>query len=786
MFISYCKLVFRNLVRNKTYGALNILGLAIGIACAGLIFLWVEDELTFDSGFEKRNELYWVREHNTYNGVIRTLDATPALLAPAAKNEIAGIANSCRKANGRFLFGLGEKRIFETGFFVDSSFFSMFGFRFIQGQPATAFNELYSVVITENMARRFFPKDSEVVGKTLRVDNSQDYVVTGVIENPANNATLHFDWLSPFQVHINSKPWIMEQWGSNSVGTYVELQPNANVANINRQLYGFLESKSEGATSRPFLFAMKDWRLRDNFEGVKQTGGRIVFVKLFAIVACIILLVACINFMNLATARSEKRAGEVGVRKALGAARKGLVLQFMGETLLMSLMAVIVGTLIIILVLPGFNTIVEKQMTIHWGNPWHATVLLGIVLVCGVVAGSYPAFYLSSFNPLYAFKGTKIKGGSAATVRKGLVVFQFTVSIVLIISTAIVYLQVQHIKNRDLGYNKNNLLNMALTGNMQPHYEAIKQDLLNTGVVENVALCSNEPMRTSNNTTGFSWEGQDASKDVLISIRNISAAYFSTMNMQLLEGRDFVNNAAADSGSVIVTESLQKAMGAGSAIGKMLENDNTRYRIVGVIKDYVYGDMYGRPDPVVFFNAPDKARFMYVRYKAAVHPETALAKMKNVMKADNPDYPFDYSFVDELFDQRFKSETLVGQLSKLFAVLSVIISCLGLLGLAAYTAEQRTREIGIRKVLGASVMGIARLLSADFVKLVIIAALIAFPLAWWMMAGWLAGYAYRIHISLWIFAAAGVAALAIALATISFQAIKAAVANPVKSLRGGE
>lgn len=788
MFKNYCKLVFRNLLRNKTYGALNIAGLAIGITCAGLIFLWVEDELAYNSSFDKKEQLHWVRVRNNYEGAIRVMDATPAQLAGAIKNEVPGIVNSCRKSNGRFLFALGEKKIYETGFYVDSTFFNMFGFGFVQGNPATAFQNLYSVVITENMAQRFFGNDKQVVGKTLRVDNNQDYIVTGVIKNPPLNASLQFDWLSPFQIFVNRKPWVMREWGANTVGTYVELEKNASVAKIDKQLYGFLGEKNKfnNDPSRPFLFAMKDWRLRDNFENGVQTGGRIVFVKLFAIIACVILLVACINFMNLATARSAKRASEVGVRKALGAVKGNLVGQFIGEALLMSALAVILGVVLIVLVLPFFNMLVEKQAGVALAQPLHLAVLVGVTVVCGLVAGSYPAFYLSSFNPVYVFKGMKVKDSSAINIRKGLVVFQFTVSIVLIISAAIVYQQVQYIKNRDLGYNKNNLVSMNITGNMEPHFEEMRQHLLNTGVIEEVALCSNDPLRTGNNTTGYKWEGKNEAKDILVSIRTITPGYFNVMGLQLQSGRGFYDNMAADSGRVIITAALEKLMGKGSAVGKTIYREEYAYTVAGVVKDYVYGDMYGSPDPVVFYNDHHDTRYMYVRYKAGVQAEAALAAIKVVMKADNPDYPFDYSFVDELFDQRFKSETLVGKLARLFAVLSVFISCLGLFGLAAYTAEQRTREMGIRKVLGATMANITALLCADFLRLITVAALVAFPVAWWFMQGWLQSYAYRIHISIWIFVVAGLSALFIALLTISFQSVKAAMTNPVKSLRGGE
>lgn len=784
MITNYCRILFRHFAKNKSYSLLNILGLAIGIACAGLIFLWVEDEVQYDTFAPKRDQLYWIRENQTYQGLTRTFNSTPPLLGPAMKAEIPGVANFCRRGWGsRPLWSLGEKAVMEDGYSVDPSFFGMFGIQFIEGRAADAFTKLHSLVITEKMARHFFDKGTTAIGKTLRMDNQQAYVISGVIKDLPANSTLQFDWVIPFDVFLQDKAWLMKAWGANSVGTFVELQPDADVNKINQQLYGFIQTKAKDAGARPFLLSMKDWHLRDHFVAGKQTGGRIEYVRLFAIIAWVILLVACINFMNLATARSEKRAHEVGVRKALGAARKSLILQFMGEAMVMAVLAVAAGLVLISLVLPAFNTLVEKQLTVSLGRPWHLGGIMVITLFCGLVAGSYPAIYLSSFRPLLVLKGMKAKGSHAIWIRKGLVVFQFTISIVLIAGTAIVYLQVQHIRSRDLGYDKNHLVSMRLTGTMQKDFDVIRHHLLNTGVVEEAALSSNESFQTNNNTSGYTWEGKDEDKDVLISYRKISPQYIATMGMHLSEGRLFYNNQAADSSSILITESLARQMGKGSAIGKTILDGEDAYRVIGVIKDYVYGDMYGQPDPVVFFYAPQSTNYLYVRYKAAVPAAEALAQIKKVLAKDNPAYPFDYEFVDDQFNEQFASEALIGHLSRLFALLSMVISCLGLFGLAAYTAERRTREIGIRKVLGASVAGITRLLSVDFLKLVLVAAMIAFPLAWWVMHSWLANYAYRITINWWVFAIAGLSAMGIALLTIGVQSVKAALANPVKSLR---
>jgi len=428
--------------------------------------------------------------------------------------------------------------------------------------------------------------------------------------------------------------------------------------------------------------------------------------------------------------------------------------------------------------------LVQKELTIGIGNPAHIAALVGITLACGLIAGSYPALYLSSFNPVYVFKGMKIKNGSAALVRKGLVVLQFTVSIILIISTVIIYQQVQHIKNRDLGYNKNNLITMPIRGNMIKDYAVIKQDLLNTGVVENTALNSMNTLYTGDNgpSNMLSWAGKNPNTNVLLSFRSVSPDFIATAGMTLAAGRDFANEKT-DSMNVLITEAFEKLMGQGSAVGKTITFQTYTWHVVGVVKDFVYGDMYGSPDPVLFACNTPQANLLYVRIKQQQGTEEALAKIEAVMKKDNAAYPFEYTFLDDQFNQLFSSEMLIGKLSRVFAALAIIISCLGLFGLAAYTAERRTKEIGIRKVLGASVAGITRLISKEFVQLVFISSVIAFPIAWWAMYKWLQGYAYRVNINWWVFAIAGAAAMLIALATISFQSIKAGLMNPVKSLR---
>ena len=793
MIKNYLKTTLRNLWRNKSYSFLNIFGLAIGIACAGLIFLWVESEVTWDNFNAKKNRLYFVDENQKYDAYTATFGSTPGLLGPAMQKEIPGVANTCRTSEGEmsYLFSIGDKSMYASGKFVEPSLFSMFTLPFVQGSASSAFKQLYSLVITEQTAKKFFGEAKNAVGKTVRVNNDHDYVVTGVIKDIPENSSMQFEWVAPFEIYFKQSEWLLE-WGNNSLSTYVELKPGASVAVVNKQLYDFIQKRDPRSIARPFLFSMNDWHLRNDFDNGVQTGrGQIEYVHLFSIVAWIILLIACVNFMNLATARSEKRTREVGVRKVLGSSRKNLIVQFIGEAFFMAVISAIVALVIMSFTLPAFNTLTQKSLSLQLGNPVHLVALASIVIICGLVAGSYPSLYLSSFNPAAVLKGLKVNSGSASMIRKGLVVLQFSVSIVLIVSTMIIYRQIQHVKNRNLGFNRNNLLQIDVVGDVAKHYDVIRQEILSTGLLENVALSDHVTLWGGNNTGGLTWDGKATAAEILISQRYITPGYFNTMGMKLLAGRDVrLSDTAIVNKTVytIITESLAKMMGRGSALGKTLrfpgDTSGLHAEVVGVVNDYVYGNMYTRPDPVMFFGSkPENTTVMYIRVKPGANKEIVLGKIEATLKKYNPAYPFSYVFVDDQFNNMFSSEFLVSNLSRVFAALAIFISCLGLFGLSAYTAERRTKEIGVRKVLGASISSITTLLSKDFIKLVVLACLIAFPFAWWIMHHWLQSYQYRVEISWWIFLAAGLSAVLIALATISFQSIKAALTNPVECLR---
>jgi putative ABC transport system permease protein len=784
MIKNYIKTAFRAMLKNGAYSLLNILGLAVGITCAALILLWVEDEVTYNHQFEKRDRLYITKNNQTYDGTTFTFDATPGKLGPAIQSEIAGIKNTARVNFGsQLLFKLNDKSIYEQGIYADSSLFSMLKLPFAEGKADGAFNQVYSVVISEKMAHKFFG-DAAALGKTLKINDGQDYTVSGVIRDLPDNVSFKFDWVAPFKLYMDDNKWL-EQWGNNGIQTYVELDPHANLDAINRQLNGFVQTKAQGTTARLFIFPMNKWRLYNKFTNGQSDGGRIKYVKLFSTIAWIIIIIACINFMNLATARSEKRAKEVGVRKVIGAQKHMLISQFIGESLFISFITVLVAVGLIFLALPAFNKLVDKDLGFAF-TAIHILGLLLIGLICGLLAGSYPAFYLSSFRPILVLKGLKQKTNfGSGFIRQILVTLQFTISIGLIISTLIIYNQVQYVRSRELGYNKNNLVYLNLKGQMTAHFDAIRNDLINSGAAQNAALSRSMVLQMGSNTGDFSWEGKDPTKKVLITIETVSPQYVSTMGMKLQGGRDFYPAAATDSGNVIINESLAKIMAKnGNVVGRQLNyGGGQKFTVVGVVKDFVYNNMYADATPLILFCDPINTNFLTIRLKDNVNINNALTKVESVIKANNPAYPVSYNFVDDQFNQYFKSEVLIGKLAGVFAVLAIVISCLGLFGLSAFTAERRTREIGIRKVLGASIAGLATLLSKDFILMVLLSCVISFPLSWWMMHKWLQDYQYRAAINFWVFVVAGLSAILIAVITVSFQAVKAALMNPVKSLR---
>ncbi|MBN8854010.1 MAG: acetylornithine deacetylase [Sphingobacteriales bacterium 50-39] len=792
MLKNYILTTLRSLRNKPTYSLLNIAGLALGIACATLIFLWVEDELTWDHTVVDRSNIYWTRLNMPYNGKITSFDNVPGPLAPEAIKTIPGIRYAVRGTNTeRRLFTIGDKVIYEDGTFADSSYVDLLKISFLKGSRVGCLRLKHSIVLTESTARKFFG-NADPMGKTLVMNNSINYKVTGIVPDFPKNVSLRFNWLVAFEDYTDEQDWL-KTWGSFGRPAILELEPGANPDVIAKKLTALIRPKDMAYTKVDMLlWPMNDWHLYNNFTNGRQDGGAIKFVKLFSLIASIILLIACINFMNLATARAGQRAREVGVRKTLGALRQSLIGRFISESLMLSFLSVLLAVLLVYITLPAFNGLVNKELSFHL-PPVHLIGLLTIGIGCGLLSGSYPAFYLSSFNPVTVLKGLKIRArGSAGFIRKGLVTTQFVISVTLIICTIVIYQQVQHIKDRDLGFEQKDLLYLDVQGKMAEHYDAIRDHLMATGVLDHVALSFSPPLNSWSGTDNqhITWEGDDLNSKEFINQEFVSPSYIAAMGLKIKEGHDFHPDAKVDSSSVIINESLAALMGkAGKPGNRIIRNDGQNripLTIIGVVNNFVFNDMYGKPAPMFIACNPEFLNYCHsleMRLKPGTPPSTAIAKITAVIKADNPGYPVEVKFADDQYNQQFTDETRIGQLASLFAILAISISCLGLFGLAAYTAEQRTKELGIRKVLGASIHGLASLLSREFLQLVGLSCLIAFPLAWWAMNSWLASYSYRTPLHWWVFAAAGAGALLIALLTVSFQALKAALANPVKTLR---
>lgn len=788
MIINYLKTALRNIRKNKTYSFLNIFGLSIGIVCAALILLWVEDEFSYNNYYKDREHTQLVKFNWSLNNEIRTYTSTSGPVGPAALAEIPGVTAYCRSTEGTTtaLFNYNNNPMYSSGKYVDTSFFRIFECHFLEGSPATAFSNPRSLVVTEKTAAKFFKTTSNVVGKTIVVSNREAYTVTGLIKDIPDNTTIRYEWLAPLADAFED-PGKLKKWDNCSLETYLQTAPGADLGQIKSKLDKIISAQPNISTTTVALLNMKDWRLRNAFKDGVQSGGRIVYIRLFLIIAGIILLIACINFMNLATANSEQRAKEIGVRKALGAGRGALVKQFMGESFIQAALATLLAILLLLLVLPGFNALVGKTMSLHLLNPVHLLAILTLLVVCGLLAGSYPALYLSNFNPVLILKGFKIKTGGAAFIRRGLVVSQFSISIVLIIATVIIYQQIQHVKSRDLGFNVSHLVSIDINEGLVKSFPAIRQELYNTGVVDKAALADYNPLYDGNSTDEITWDGKPANLKTITSIRQIGPDFLATTGMTLLEGKDFTRDAD-DSSHVMINEAMARQLGSGSPIGKSLymsdgNGNKLRLEITGLVKDYVYGDMFGKPDPVIFFGIPSGSNTIFARINAKLPPDQSLDKVAAVIKKYNPAYPFSYTFTDQQFNGMFQNEMLMQKLSRIFALIAIIISCLGLFGLSAYTAERRTKEIGIRKVLGATTGSIARLLSIDFLKLVMIAMLIAFPVAYWVMHNWLLQYQYRVSIGPLVFVLAGVAAIVISVITVSYQSIRASMLDPVKSIK---
>ena len=784
MLKNYLKVAFRNLWKNRGFSAINITGLAIGMASAILILLWIQNEVSYDQFHEKKARIYETWNRANFSGALHSWNTTPKVMASALQRDLPEVEHTCRvNWPSHFLFTVGDKRLTVQGNIVDSVFLDVFSFPLLRGNRLTALSDPYSIVLTETLAKEFFGNE-DAIGKVIRIENKDNYTVTGVMKDLPNNTRFNFRFLVPWSC-LRRAGDDDNEWGNNSTRTYVLLKPNATLASVAPKLLHLkLRYDNSEKNWENFLYPISRWRLYSSFDGNVETGGRIEFVRLFGIIAAFILLIACINFMNLSTARSEKRAKEVGIRKVVGAPRVALISQFIGESILLSFLAGVIAIVIVQLSLRGFNQLTDKRLHIEYGNPYFWLSGLAFILLTGILAGSYPAFFLSSFQPVKVLKGTFKAVNALITPRKVLVVLQFTFAIVLIICTIIVKQQIGHARDRETGYEKNNLIYHFLTGDIEKNYRPIKNELLSSGVATSVTKTSSPLTDNYSDSWGFEWPGKDPNDKTDFNRFCADEGLAKTAGLHFVKGRDFdLSGYPTDSLGMILNEAAAKAMHLTDPVGVTIKDNGKSWHVVGIISDFIIESPYYPVRPMVIEGS--KGWFMVMHIKLNPNNSTAqnLKNAEAIFKKYNPQYPFEYNFVDDDYAKKFADEKRTGTLAALFAGLTIFISCLGLFGLATYMAENRVKEIGVRKVLGASVAGIATLLSREFLKLVIISFMIAAPLAWWAMYKWLQGYPYRVDIQWWVFALAGLLTVVIAVITVSYQAIRAAVSNPAKSLR---
>jgi putative ABC transport system permease protein len=790
MIKNYFKTAWRNLLGNKIYSLINIGGLTVGMAVAMLIGLWIYDELSTNNYFKNYDSLYQVIMHQSNEGEISTNWVTPFPMGDELKSKYSDFkAVAMCDGGGRHSLENGGKKVMKDGYFIGEEAINMFSFNILYGDK-NPLHDPYSIVLTDETARVLF-NTTNAVGKIVKLDNVHNLKVTAVVKKQPKNSSIVFDCLLPWKlqesIYPDSKNYVSD-WGNNSWRTFVQLNNNANVESVNAKikdevLNHFADDKiMQAAKPQIELFPMSKWKLYTDFENGKNVGGYIKYVRLFGVLGLIVLLIACINFMNLSTARSSKRAKEIGIRKAVGSLRKQLIAQFLSESMLITIIAFLLSLVIVFFALPYFNKLTDKDMSLFIANPLFWSFIIAFTFLTGLIAGSYPALYLSSFNPVKVLKGKINTGKGSALPRKILVVVQFTSSVVLMVGTIIIYQQIQHGKNRPIGYDKNGLISVNYSSDINKNFNASQNDLLVTGVVYSLCKSNSSATEICCSQNGWEWQGSKPT-DKTTGINTIATEYnfTKTLGIKMISGRDFSTDYPTDSVAVLLNQAAVNLMRLKNPVGKEIKWNGQNRTIIGVIPDLQMGSPFQSVSPMIIKFSKDWVNALIVR----INPNVSMSKAINIIKPIFEKYnsQFEYQFADDEYAKKFNYEELVANLAAIITIIAIFISSLGLFGLSSYMAEQRTKEIGVRRVLGASVPYIWQLLSKDFVVLVLIACTIAVPVAWYLMNNWLKTYEYKISISIGVFALVIAMSVVITLLTVSFQAIKAAIANPVKNLR---
>ncbi len=797
MLKNYIKIAWRNLAKNKGYTIINVGGLALGMAVTLIIGLWVQDELSYNDYNTNKDKIAQIFQSQTFNGETGTGPAIPRPLEKAFRDgymdNFEYLVMSSWTTSQYLKYK--ETSISREGNFMQREAPEILDIKILKGER-DGVREINSIMLNESTAKALFG-DEEPIGKVIEVNSQYDMMVTAVYEDLPFNASFNdTEFIMPWDKYVSVNEWIKnaeDQWGNNSFQMFVQIADNTTMESVTSKILEVKQKLNENSrefNAQLFLFPMEDWHLRSSFENGKQAGGRIKYVWLFGIIGGFVLLLACINFMNLSTARSEKRAKEVGIRKSIGSQRSQLINQFLGESFLVVSFAFAIAVLIVVASLNGFNNLARKEISFPWGSLAFWGVSLVFITVTALLAGSYPALYLSSFRPVDVLKGTFKAGKHSGLPRKILVVVQFTVSVAFIIGTVIVMQQINYAKNRPIGYDKEGLVQIpTMSQDFTGKFELMRDEFINSGAVVEMSTSSAPTTNIWSNRSGFVWEGKPEGFQEDLAWTEVSPEYAKSLNLKIVEGRDFSREFPSDSNAVLINETAVKYMGLKNPIGKFIKDDDEEdpsppLKIIGVVQDMIAQSPY---EPVkqgmYVFDKYGNASYYNMRLNPSQSASQNIAVIERVFKEHFPNIPFQYDFVDEEYAEKFASEERIGTLSGIFTALAILISCLGLFGLTSFVAEQRTKEIGVRKVLGASVFNVWNMLSKDFLKLVIISCFIAVPIAYYVMNGWLQEYPYRVILKWWIFALAMLGALAVTVLTVSFQAIRAAKSNPVKSLR---
>lgn len=777
-------LLYRTFLRTKSYFLINVTGLTAGLVCTLLIYLWVRDELAIDQFHEKNARLYQVMEHQQYADHIMTTTSTPGILSEGLKDEIPEVEFAATTSwINPFTLSVGERNVKGDGYYVGKDYFQIFSYPLVQGEASKVLEDKLSMVISRSLARKLFDTEENVIGKTVELQHKQSFQVSGVFEDVPSTSSYKFDFVLSFEIFKDENPWV-KHWGNNGPSTFITLQEGSDPVAVSEKIKDFIKKKNEESNVTLFLSPYSERYLYGRYENGKQAGGRIEYVRLFSIIAVFILVIACINFMNLSTARASRRAKEVGIRKSIGAQRSSLVAQYISESIAVSFLSMAFALAIVWLFIPQFNVITEKQISLDLTDAALLASIIGITLVTGFLAGSYPAIFLSAFRPAAVLKGELRGSWGELWARRGLVVFQFFLSVILIVSVLVIYKQIEFVQNKSLGYKKDHLIRIPVEGKVETSKETFITELKKIPGVVNASYIGHSMLGRNNNTSGLEWEGKNPND--LILFENVRVGYdmIETLGVELAEGRSFSREFSTDTSKIIFNEAAIRVMNMENPIGKHIKLwEEYDMEIIGVVKDFHFQSLHDVVNPLFFILNPENTWNVMIRIEGGGKEKEILTALDKFYTAYNPGFTFDYKFQDEEYARQYAAEQRVATLSAYFAGFAILISCLGLFGLAAFTAERRLKEIGIRKALGSSAANIVLLLSGDFTRMVLLSIVLGLPMSYWLLNQWLQRFAFHVDLEVWYFLAAGIIALLIAWLTVASQAVRAANVNPVECLR---